>query len=71
LDLVNRVEHDHPFGNFRRVVHQLARLRVAAPDLKIALAIFVSLPFVAGVLPEPHLLQFVGRVTKETAVLMR
>ena len=34
LNLVDGVEHDHPFGNFGRVVLKLAGVILPAPDAK-------------------------------------
>src|SRR6185436_1737033 len=32
LDIVHRVEHDHAFGNFGRVIAKLAAVRITPPD---------------------------------------
>ena len=47
LDLVDGIEHDHPFGDFGRVILEFAALRVAAPDPErgsLGAAGFISSP---------------------------
>jgi hypothetical protein len=42
LDVMDRVEHDHAFGNAGGVVAELAPVRIATPDAENGRAHFIS-----------------------------